>query len=136
LAYVTDNGKLPLSVTPPKNFLADPNHRKKEYGRAFYNLILKDYISVTKNDAEILKEYFGYTQKQYRNEPFGKVKLSFKAMFQHTFNEHSLCDSKGCKYHNNPLLTETEGKYKFRSVDSSEYIIMKEVHENIQAMRC
>jgi hypothetical protein len=50
-------------------------------------------------------------------------------MFQHAFNEHSLCDSKWCRYHNNIELTNTDSKKKYRNKLSKEYTIMKEIHD-------
>jgi hypothetical protein len=129
LVPITDNGRLPLYITPPTTFLADPNHRKKVYGKAFYNLISNRDVSVSKNDAEIMKLYFGYTQKQYKNESFDQFKIRFKAMFQHAFNVHTLCDSRWCPYHNNKELSDTVGLKKYKNIESKEYKVMKEIHD-------
>jgi hypothetical protein len=42
-----DNGRLPLHIKPPTTFLADPNHGKKVYGKAYYNLIPQKGLNVT-----------------------------------------------------------------------------------------
>jgi hypothetical protein len=129
LVLITDNGRLPLYITPPTTFLADPNHRKKVYGKAFYNLTSSKDVLVSKNDAEIMKLYYGYTQKQYKNESFDHFKIWFKAMFQQAFNIDTLCDSQWCPYYNNKKLSDTVGVKKFKNIESREYKVMKEIHD-------
>ena len=127
-----DNGKLPLDVPVPVHFLADPSHRKKCYDKNLYKMAKDTKIKgFTKNDAQNLKENFGYAQSQHIDDDDATFFKRFEASIEHVYNKHDNCDSHWCKYHNNQLLTETEGKKKFKDVRFPSYKTIRAEHNKL-----
>ncbi len=95
-SYVVDRGKLPLCVRPISDYLADPSHRGKSVGRAFYKLEGKrgKELKFTSTDCEHLKRNYSFWHRQNRNETYDVFRARYVAVIDHHFGDHSSCQSK------------------------------------------
>lgn len=124
-----DKGKLPLDIRPPWQFVADPSHRQKVFGKAFYKLVLLKLG--TQVDAERMKRNFGYAQFLYHKESFASFCCRMSAVLQHHFNDHRFCDT-WCKYKSNcahavPLPDGKKGRFRSKTEHPKTYRAFIEV---------
>jgi len=72
-AYMTDKGKLPLTVKQIESFFANPTHHCKSFGQALYALCCEmgRKLKFSNIDCEQLKQNFGFWQHQNKTGFFG-----------------------------------------------------------------
>lgn len=77
---------------------ADPSHRKRVVGGAFYKLAKKrmGVSRITNTHAAKLKKNFGYWQNQTRQLTFAEMKKLKDVPILHATGNHSLCNSEWC----------------------------------------
>jgi len=123
--YVADRGKLPIRVRAISKYLADPPHRGKSVGRAFYKLEGKRgrELKFTAVDCERLKRNFNFWHRQNRGEPYEVFEARYHAVIDHHFGDHSSCQSKEeggwCKYKGHPeLIAEARKQNRYHNKQS------------------
>ena len=127
-----DTGKIPQHVTIPK-FLANPSHRKKVVGTQLYSLTRqpKKTSEVTNEDAKKLKSMWGYMLSGLRElDPVNdkkEIQKRGKAVLEHYFNNHRLCDISWCKW-----LQSRENNTRYKAPHKYRQTTHKALYEQLQ----
>jgi len=123
--YVVDSGKLPLHVRAILEFLADPSHRGKSFGRALYKFEKErgKELKFTAIDCERLKQNFNFWQQQNQHETYEVFLSRYVAVIDHHFGDHSCCQGKSeggwCKYKgNDELMKEAKKNNRYRDKEA------------------
>jgi hypothetical protein len=119
-----DHGMLPISCPEVKQQLADPTHRTKCVGKAFFSHATKskkeNKENLTKQDCQRIKVNHGYFIKTHCHLPLKEMHDAAPSIINHHFNDHSVC-GKWCPYslflpeEERKELSEEESKKRYRS---------------------
>ena len=96
-----DNGRLPLCILEPE-FLADPSHRKKSFGKHLYALVTlpKTRSLVDKTIAQKLQHAYALmlhdVTKLYWFMDRDKTLKMVKTPLKHCYDNHVFCSDKWC----------------------------------------
>lgn len=119
---ISDNGHLPLRITPPPVHVADPTHRIKVIGNRLYTQarLPRSISQIEKIDAEKIKSSWGYMlsaiRTMDRDTNQKEMVKKAKAVLEHRFSVHTYCDPKWCHH----LRAKEEGK-KHRKPNENGY---------------
>ena len=88
-----------LIEIPEPEWLADPSHWTKVITKSIFNLAnaSKKISSCTKIDAIRFKKYVGYMLKTNRNRSISEISNASKAVIEHVFDCHGLCNIVWCR---------------------------------------
>jgi len=117
-SYLKDHGKLLLHVPEIKQFLADPTHCCKCFGKDLFKLVEErdKELAFNKIDCAHLKWNFSYCLCQNCNETFEVFKYCFPCIVKHNFNNHEFCMGRNeggwCKYKGDMALLNLKTKQK------------------------
>jgi hypothetical protein len=112
-----DAGLLPLEIPEPE-FAADPTHRAKSVASKVFSIPKthgRKGTDVTNVDANRIKLYWGYWQKQSRNKSFDEFKRTSNAVVEHLFNDHTFCSDEWC-----PVLKAQANQHEYKGVYRSK----------------
>jgi len=88
-----DKGKIPKHMPEPL-FLADPNHRKKTFGKSMFQLAglkVDKKMTMTKMDSYRLQTNFAYMGRSLSGKTDEEMLYSSKAVVEHHFDCHDFC---------------------------------------------
>ena len=138
-----DKGKLPIHMKPP-NFVADPNHRVKVFGKHIYDLAKssKKISEVDKPLAQRMKEYWGKMLSQIRNlnpvEDERKIEKMASAPLEHVFDNHENCGDwcykKKAMTKGDIYVPPPNRPFYSKEVNSKMYNQIREVVQNFNGM--
>ena len=136
-----DNGRLPLHIPEPE-FLADPSHRKKSFGKHLFALatLPKTKSLVDKALAQKLQHGYAFmlhnvNQLDWLTDQDKILKMA-KAPLKHSFDNHVFCSDKWCQ----SLQAKAIGKeysptipYLSKSINCNIYDQLKSVFDRFTA---
>ena len=104
---------------------SDRNHLKKIVGNSLYKL-QKKHKNLTARVIRYLQKCFSYMLSQNQGNPAGITK-GLMAMFQHTFGDHSHCDSTWCRFLKTPDM-------KYCSLPHGRPLSGEELQNNVKSI--